>query len=109
MALHHAHSGEVVDLSPLGEELQRTHTTALVKTDTFEAIRLVLKAGEALPAHKVPGRFTLYCLEGEVLLDLVGESLRLPAKQWVYIDAEVTHGLRALEPSSLLLTILLPA
>lgn len=109
MALHHANSGEVVELAPLGAGLQEAHTTALVKTDSFEAIRLVLKAGETLPDHKVAGRFTLHCLEGRVELDLADKTLPLAAHQWVFFDAGVTHGLRALEPSSLLLTILLPA
>ena len=108
MALHHAASGEVVDLAPLGAGLQQAHTAALVKTDSFEAIRLVLRAGDTLPAHTVSGRFTLHCLEGQVVLDLPDKSLSLGAHQWVFFDAGVTHGMRAIEPSSLLLTILLP-
>jgi quercetin dioxygenase-like cupin family protein len=109
MALHHAPSGEIVDLRPLGSDLPHTRTAALVKSDSFEAIRLVLKAGETLPEHKVAGEFTLHCLEGEVILDLPEKTVPLAAQQWVYVDAGVTHGLRAIEPSSLLLTILLPA
>lgn len=108
MALHHANSGEVVGLAPLRADLHQARTTALVKTDSFEAIRLVMKADETLPSHAVSGRFTLHCLEGRVLLDLPDETLPLGENQWVYFDGGVTHGLRALEPSSLLLTILLP-
>ena len=37
MAVHHAGSGEVVDLRPLGAKLHDARTTAIVKTDTFEA------------------------------------------------------------------------
>ncbi|GGD98726.1 cupin [Tsuneonella deserti] len=108
MALHHAASGEVVDLAPLRDRLQQAHTAALVKTDSFEAIRLVLRAGETLPAHTVSGQFTLFCLEGRIVLDLPDKSLSLDAHQWVFFDSGVTHGVRAIEPSSLLLTILLP-
>lgn len=108
MALHHANSGEVVGLAPLRANLRQARTTALVKTDSFEAIRLVMQANETLPPHKVPGRFTLHCLEGRVLLDLPDKTLPLGEHEWVHFDAGVTHGLRALEPSSLLLTILLP-
>lgn len=109
MALHHASSGEVVDLSPLGSELPRTQTTALVKTDSFEAIRLVLKAGGEMPAHQVSGKFTLHCLEGRVAIDLPDRAFELAAQQWVYLDGGIPHGLRAIEDSSLLLTIMLPA
>ena len=109
MALHHATSGEVVTLEPLGPGLREAGTRALVKTDQFEAIRLILKSGDELPAHAVSGQFTLHCLEGRVGVELAGTSLDLAANQWVYFDGGIPHGLRAIEDSSLLLTILLPA
>ena len=109
MALHHASSGEVVDLGPLGPDLRQAQTAALVKTDSFEAIRLVLKAGDELPAHQVSGKFTLHCIEGRVRLELPDDSLELAAQQWVYFDGGVSHSLRAMEDASLLLTIMLPA
>ena len=108
MALHHAASGEVVDLVPLGAGTREAHTRALVKTDDFEAIRLVLGAGEELPPHQVSGRFTLHCLEGRVGLATSTESLELSANQWIYFDGGITHAVQAIEDSSLLLTILLP-
>jgi quercetin dioxygenase-like cupin family protein len=109
MALHHAASGEIVNLAPLGAGLRQARTTALVKKDDFEAIRLVLRAGEELPPHKVSGRFILHCLEGRVSLVTPAASHELAAHQWVYFDGGITHGVRAIEDSSLLLTILLPA
>ncbi len=109
MALHHASSGEAINLRPLGSDLQSAPTKALVKTDSFEAIRLVLKAGEVLPAHKVSGRFTLQCIEGRVRIDLANKSVELSSHQWIYFDIGAEHGLRALEDSSLLLTIPFPA
>lgn len=109
MALHHARSGEVVTLAPLGGGLADARTTALVKTDSFEAIRLILRAGEELPSHRVSRRFTLHCLEGRVTIALDAASKELAAGQWVYFDGGIPHGLRAEEDSSLLLTILLPA
>ena len=109
MALHHASSGEVVTLGPLGTGLAEASTRALVKTDSFEAIWVILQAGEDLPAHSVSGRFTLHCLEGRVAIELADESTELAAGQWVYFDGGIPHALRASEDSSLLLTILLPA
>ena len=109
MALHHAASGEVVDLAPLGSGLRGAHTQALVKKDDFEAIRLILSAGDELPAHQVAGRFILHCLEGRVSLTAPSGEIQLSAHQWVYFDGGITHAVRAIEDSSLLLTILLPA
>ena len=52
MAIPHAKPGEVVDIRPLGAELQDTQTTTLVKTDRVEVIRLVLPAGKEIKRHK---------------------------------------------------------
>ncbi|MDT7527767.1 cupin [Sphingopyxis sp. SE2] len=109
MALHHVTSGEVVDLSPLGSELNSAQTRALVKTDSFEAIYLAVPAGGEMPPHKVSGRFTLHCLEGRVEVGLEDKVVELPAHGWVYFDGGVLHSVRGLEHSSLLLTIMLPA
>ncbi len=109
MALHHASSGEVVTLAPLDAGRVEPKTRALVKTDSFEAIHVILYAGEGLPAHSVSGRFTLHCLEGRVAIELAEETKRLAAGEWVYFDGGIPHAVRATEDSSLLLTILLPA
>jgi quercetin dioxygenase-like cupin family protein len=106
MATHHAKSGEIVNLRPLGNALATTKTTALVKSDSFEAVRLVVLAGTEIPAHQVSGRITLYCLEGRVLLGLDEESLELAAGDWIFLDGGKTHSVKGVEDSSLLLTIL---
>ena len=49
MALDHAQPGEAVRLA----SLSRDHGTALVKTDQFEAIHLVVGAGTKLAPHRV--------------------------------------------------------
>ncbi|WP_306769236.1 hypothetical protein [Parafrankia sp. BMG5.11] len=41
------------------------------------------------------------------MIDLPDKSLSLAEHEWVFFDAGLTHGVRAIEPSSLLLTILL--
>ena len=109
MALHHAKSGETVDLSPLGVALRDAHTTALVKSAAFEAVRLIVLAGTEIPSHHVSGKFTLHCLEGRVLLGLASGNLELSAGQWVYFDGGITHSVKGIEDSSLLLTIMFEA
>ncbi|WP_445500656.1 cupin [Microvirga sp. G4-2] len=106
MALNRVKAGDVVDLRPLGEKLADVKTTALTKTEAFEAIRLVVPAGRNIAPHEVPGQLTLQCLEGRVLLELPDASLELSAGQWIYLDGGVRHTLKGLENSSLLLTIL---
>ena len=48
MPLPHAKPGESVDLNPLGEALKEARTQAIIKTDSFEAIRLVLQVSHPL-------------------------------------------------------------
>jgi quercetin dioxygenase-like cupin family protein len=107
VALKHARAGEPVDLSPLGTRLQEARTEAIVKSSSFEAVRLVVHAGRVIPTHKVPGQITLHCLEGRVELGIDDSSLELGPNEWVYLDGGEPHSVRGIEDSSLLLTILL--
>lgn len=78
---------------------------ALVKTDGFEAVQLVLRAGDDIAEHAVPGHATIHCLEGRVLLKME-DDLQLTAGDWVYLDRGQKHSVSAIEDSSLLVTIL---
>ena len=106
MALAHAKSGEIVKLSSLATELRDAQTTALVKNEKFEAIRLIVHAGSEIPSHQVAGMFTLHCLEGRVRLGLADGQKELSAGQWIYFNGGVAHSVEGIEDSSLLLTIL---
>lgn len=106
MAVHHARPGEIVDLRPLGEGLRNSRTTAIVKSDAFEAARLVVLAGKEIAPHQVSGSIMLHCLEGRVLLGLADSAVELSAGQWVYLDGSARHSVRGIEDSSLLLTVL---
>lgn len=100
MALHHATSGEVIRLRA------SDGTAALAKTPSFETIHLVVKAGESIPAHKVAGAMTLYCIDGAVSIELDGEVAQMGTGHWLYLDPGVPHAVRAEVDSTLLLTIL---
>lgn len=106
MALHHAKAGEVVDLRPLADNLKNTKTAAIIKTQSFEAIRLVVPAGREIPSHEVSGNITLHCLEGHVSLGLAESPIELNAGEWVYLDGGEPHSVKGIEDSSVLLTIL---
>ncbi|MEJ8570363.1 cupin domain-containing protein [Microbaculum marinum] len=108
MALHHARPGEIVDVAPMGAAIAGARTSAIIKTDQFEAIRLIVRAGLEIPEHEVPGNITLHCLEGRVQLGLESTVLELGPNQWVYLAGGAPHSLKGIEDSSLLLTIFFP-
>ncbi len=106
MAQRHAQAGEIVDLRPFGKDFPSQQTTAIVKTKSFEAIRLVIPAGRDIPAHEVAGGIILHCLEGRVSLRIADADRQLSAGDWIYLDGGASHRLKAIEDASLLLTIL---
>jgi quercetin dioxygenase-like cupin family protein len=105
MALVHAAPGEKIHLPSLASMSANAKTSALVKTDGFEAVHLVLRSGTIIAPHAVDGYVMLLCLEGAVLLEISG-SVELHPGDWIYLDRGEQHGLSAIEDSSLLLTIL---
>lgn len=105
MALNHARPGEVVPLLDGLEGVTSDRTSALVKSDRFEAVRLVMPAGTSIAPHRVDGFITLLCLEGEVLLVADAERELRPG-DWLYLERGASHGLHARADSILLLHIL---
>lgn len=108
MALKHAEPGEVVSLAPPGPERESARTAAIVRTDAFEAVRLIIARGTSIPSHKVAGQIMLHCLEGHVVIGLEDRTVGLQANDWVYLDGGAAHSVRAIENSAVLLTILFP-
>lgn len=108
MAIKHAQPGEVIDVRPLGAELPRTVTHALIKTRSLELMRIVLRAGQSLPPHDVYGEVTIQCLEGRVRVPAEVARCELGAGDLVLLPAQDLHGVQALQDSSLLVTVQLP-
>lgn len=106
MALHHAASGELIDIRPLGDSLPENPSTALFKTPTLEVMRLVLPAGREVPEHRVAGEITLQCLEGKIELRAHSKTQTLEPGTMVFLEAHVDYALRAVENTSVLMTIL---
>lgn len=104
MALHHAASGEVMRLRSLTDADAKT--VALVKTPSFETVHLVIRGGEHIPGHAIAGSLSLYCIEGEAVVELEEGERRLDPGDWLYLTPQVRHGVRGITDASLLLTIL---
>jgi quercetin dioxygenase-like cupin family protein len=105
MALHHPISGEVIDIRPLGDKLVDTPSTALVRTDDFEVMRMILPAGKSVPQHHVPGELTIQCLEGTVELQAHDRTIAMHQGELIYLECNVPHALYALENSAILVTM----
>jgi len=124
MALPHAASGDIISVRPLGPAWADARTHALFKSEQLEVMRLVLRTGEAFPAHEVPGEITLHCLEGEIEVSVwpdepaaprgagpaaTGQLQRLHAGEMLFLRGGVRHGVRAVRDASALVTIVLSA
>ncbi len=105
MALPHAHPLDTIDLRPLGASFAATPTHSLIKTASLQLMRVVLRRGESLPEHQVPGEITVHCLEGEAALTTPTRECLLTAGQLVLLAGGEPHGLRALTDTSLLVTL----
>lgn len=103
MALRRANPGEIVTLAA---DPKSARTSAIVKTDLFEAIHLVVQAGAEIKTHQLDGPLTLHCLKGRVALELPDRKLELSGGQWLFLEGSVPHSFQGLEDASLLLTIL---
>jgi len=107
MAIPHAQAGHPIDIAPLGPRLSDQPTHALFKSAHLEVMRLVLKAGQALPAHKVAGDITIQCLEGRLTVQAGEHTADLQAQELVWLPAGQAHAVTAHEPSSALVTVAL--
>lgn len=109
MSAHHAASGEIVDLRPYGDRLAQQNSVALVRDERIEVMRLVMPAGKVLPEHLAYGPVTIQCIEGAVEVTVHGQARRLEPGGLLYLAAEAPHAVRALQDSSLLVTMVLNA
>jgi quercetin dioxygenase-like cupin family protein len=105
MALHHAESGEIVDIRPLGKKLKQAISVTLVKTERLQVFRYILLKGKEFPEHKVPGEITVQCLEGVIELTSRDRKKMLQAGEFVYLEGDDLHTLKGIKDASVLVTI----
>lgn len=107
MATPFASTAHAIDVLPFGARLAGAKTCALFKSEDMEVIRVVLRASQSLPPHKVPGSVSLHCLEGQLEVMLGGSFQALQAGQLMHLPANTPHAVRAIEDTSVLVTIVL--
>jgi quercetin dioxygenase-like cupin family protein len=107
MALPHAQLMDVINVGPLGDQLEGLVSTSLIKTGRMQLLHLVLAAHQDMPQHHVDDECTIHCLEGEVEV-VTGAGVRqLRAGNLVVLPARERHSLRARSQAAVLLTLLL--
>lgn len=107
MAIHHALSGELIDIRPLGDAIKTTQTTTLYKTQHLEVFRMVMLSGKQMPEHQVVGEFTVQILEGSVEFSIGTTRDVMRPGDLKCLAGGVPHSLVAIEDSSVLVTLLL--
>jgi quercetin dioxygenase-like cupin family protein len=107
MALPHAQPLDTIDLRPLADTVHEAITTSLLKTPALQLMRLVLRTGQSVPEHRVPGEITLQCLSGEVVLRTPTRSISLKAGQLLLLPGAEPHALTAVRDAALLVTMVL--
>jgi quercetin dioxygenase-like cupin family protein len=105
MAQAHVESGQLVSVLPLGERLRHSKTTAVLKAEQLEIVRIVLLAGKGLVEHAAPGEISVQCIEGCIEFTVPGAVRRMHAGDLIHLRAGEPHALVAVEDSSALLTI----
>ena len=96
MAKSHAKPGQIVDLRPFRPKLRDAKTTALIKEEHFEAIRLIVHAGAEIPPHDVAGNIMPHCLESQIVLGLATSEITLARGDWLYLKAGELHSLKGI-------------
>lgn len=107
MALPHANLFDVINVSPLGPELEGQVSTSLIKTDRIQLLHLVLAEHQDQPEHHVDEECVIHCIEGDVEVVTPGGVRRLRAGNLVVLPPQQKHSLRARAESAVLVTLLL--
>ena len=107
MAIPHAQPGQAIEVKPLGTRIAQETTVALFKSADLEVVRLVLLAGKSLSPHSVRGEITIHCIEGVIEVAFDGCTQLLHSGQMLYLAGGVSHGVKALQDVSALVTIAL--
>lgn len=107
MALPHAKLLDVINVAPLGDQLNGTVSTSLIKTDRIQLLHLVLAPHQDMAQHHVDEECTIHCLEGvvEVVMGLGVRQLR--AGNVIVLPAKEQHSLRARTEAAVLVTLVL--
>jgi quercetin dioxygenase-like cupin family protein len=107
MALPHAKHLDVINVAPLGDQLQGTVSTSLIKTERIQLLHMVLAAHQEQPMHHVDDECTIHCLEGAVDVVMGAGVRQLRPGNVIVLPPRQQHALKARAESAVLVTLLL--
>jgi quercetin dioxygenase-like cupin family protein len=107
MALPHAQLLDVINVAPLGPELEGQVSTSLIKTDRIQLLHLVLAPHQDQSFRHVEDECTIHCLEGVVEVVMGAGTRQLRAGHVIVLPARQQHSLRARTTCAVLVTLLL--
>jgi quercetin dioxygenase-like cupin family protein len=94
-----------VDLQTLMIDGQDRHGITLVREGGLVVVLVRLRQGASLNEHSAHGAATVLVLSGHIEVQLRDERIDAPTGRLVAFDANVPHEVRALEDTTLLLTL----
>ena len=94
-------------LPPPEQEGQDTASKAVAASAEVRIVNISLAAGARLAEHSAPHPILVQVLVGQIEFTCADEVTRLAAGGLVSVAGGVRHAVRALTPSSLLITFLL--
>lgn len=106
MAIKHVIPGQRIHLRPEGQDLATAVTSAIVKHDQFEVIRLVIPKGHKIPPHRVSGPITVHCLAGSLNFTSGDNTQVLNAGDWLFLEGDSMHALEGILDALVLVTII---
>ena len=83
-----------------------TISRVLYKDDHIRMVVFGFDRGQELTDHTAGVPVILHLVEGRLELTLGSETSEVGPESWVHIPAGLTHAVRALEPSVMVLTLL---
>ena len=84
------------------------NAVTLQKNSNLRVVLMSMRKGAALLEHKVEGAITLFVLSGKINFLAGKESVKVKNNELVVLEKTIPHDVKALEDSTLLLTIVQP-
>jgi quercetin dioxygenase-like cupin family protein len=94
-----------VDLQSVMIDGQDRHGVTLVREGGIVVVLVRLRQGASLNEHSAHGAATVQVLSGHAEVLVRGDTISAPTGRLIAFDAQVPHEVRALEDTTLLLTL----
>lgn len=86
-----------------------TLSRVVYKDDVIRVVAFAFDEGQELTDHTASKPAIVQVVSGRITLDLDGRAVPLEPGSWVRMEAGLTHAVLALEPTVMLLTLLVAA